>query len=118
MTRTLRYVRYAFSIGCGLVAIVLCLLWVRSYSSYTEFHAGPKLRLAWWYGSITTYTALKSDPYFNQYHAFVPCWLSVAVALAFIPVGWIHRRFSLRTLLIATTLVAVVMGLIIYSGSK
>jgi hypothetical protein len=45
----------------------------------------------------------------------VPYWLLFAVfsTLAIVPL--LHWRFSLRTLLIATTLVAVVLGLIVWS---
>jgi hypothetical protein len=47
----------------------------------------------------------------------VPFWfLALAVIAAAAVVPWIWpRRFSLRTLLIATTLVAVVLGLIVYA---
>jgi hypothetical protein len=31
MRRSLRYLRIAFSVTCGIVAVLLCLLWVRSY---------------------------------------------------------------------------------------
>ena len=42
-------------------------------------------------------------------------WFAVALAMVFAAVPWILWRFSLRTLLIATTLVAVVLGLIVYA---
>src|SRR5262245_38425110 len=44
-----------------------------------------------------------------------PIWLPVAVSLVATVVPWIRasRRFSLRTLLIATTLIAVVLGLVV-----
>jgi hypothetical protein len=41
----------------------------------------------------------------------VPNWFPVVVAVAFGVAPWITYRFSVRTLLIATTLVAVVLGL-------
>ena len=47
---------------------------------------------------------------------FAPVLLSAALAAASL-VSW-RRRFSLRTLLIATTLVAVGLGLIVYSMGK
>ena len=43
----------------------------------------------------------------------VPHWFGVLLFAALAVVPWI-RRFSLRTLLIATTLVAVALGLIIW----
>jgi hypothetical protein len=46
---------------------------------------------------------------------FVPYWFSSFVAVALSATPWLRvpKRFSLRTLLIATTLVAVVLGLIV-----
>jgi hypothetical protein len=45
----------------------------------------------------------------------LPYWfLSTATAIL-VPAPWLKRRFSLRTLLIATTLVAVVLGLVCYA---
>ena len=44
----------------------------------------------------------------------VPYWWPVLLAAAFATAPWLRWRFSLRTLLIATTLVAVVLGLIVW----
>jgi hypothetical protein len=46
----------------------------------------------------------------------VPYWCSVLLAAALALAPWLRPRFSLRTLLIATTLVAVVLGLAVYAG--
>jgi hypothetical protein len=48
----------------------------------------------------------------------VPDWFLIGVALALSAAPWIRwsNRFSLRTLLIATTLVAVALGLIVWLG--
>ncbi len=45
-----------------------------------------------------------------------PYWFLVLVPAAFTAIPWIHwkRRFSLRTLLIATTLIAGVLGLFVW----
>jgi hypothetical protein len=47
----------------------------------------------------------------------VPFWFLALIAIVFAIGPWIRtvRRFSLRTLLIATTLVAVVLGLIVWA---
>ncbi len=42
-----------------------------------------------------------------------PHWWLVAIAVTFAALPWLSLRFSLRTLLIATTLVAVGLGIII-----
>jgi hypothetical protein len=43
-----------------------------------------------------------------------PHWFAVMLSCAFAMLPWACSRFSLRTLLIATTLVAVVLGLIVW----
>jgi len=50
----------------------------------------------------------------------VPHWFVLLTCLAMSAAPWFRwsNRFSLRTLLIATTLVAVVLGLAIYAGRK
>jgi hypothetical protein len=47
-------------------------------------------------------------------------WLPVLITAIFASVPWIHRlkHFSLRTLLIATSLIAVVLGLVVYAASN
>ncbi len=56
-----------------------------------------------------------SDAYFS--YVVFPCWLPVlfSITVAAIPRFRWKRQFSLRALLIATTLVAVVLGLIVYT---
>ena len=45
-----------------------------------------------------------------------PYWLPVILSFSFATIPWIRwsKRFSLRTLLVATTLIAVGLGLIVY----
>ena len=49
---------------------------------------------------------------------YIPYWFGVLVAAASVAVPWIPWRFSLRTLLIAMTLVAVGLGLIVALSRK
>ena len=49
----------------------------------------------------------------GMYYLFLPHWLLVLLTATLAVVPWIKWRFSLRTLLIATTLVAVVLGIIV-----
>jgi hypothetical protein len=49
----------------------------------------------------------------GYYRAIVPHLMLAAFAIPLGAIPWIRYRFSLRTLLIATTLVAVVLGLIV-----
>lgn len=57
---------------------------------------------------------------FDNNHATFPHWLPILLALAFAIATWPARnwRFSLRTLLIATTLVAMVLGIVVYVGRQ
>jgi hypothetical protein len=50
----------------------------------------------------------------------VPLWFLVFFSVALTGLPWIRRskRFSLRTLLIATTLVAIVLGIAVYTARK
>ena len=43
----------------------------------------------------------------------VPYWFAVATAVTIAAAPWLHWKFSLRTLQIATTLIAVVLGLVV-----
>jgi hypothetical protein len=51
-------------------------------------------------------------------YVYVPhCFAAFLVAM-FAALPWLRWRFSLRTLLIATTLIAVVLGLVVYAASN
>jgi len=49
-----------------------------------------------------------------QTTAIIPLWSLVLITAAASTLPWMRRRFSLRTLLIATTLIAITLGLTIY----
>src|SRR3954465_3155106 len=127
-----RKLRIAWSLGCGVACVLLIVLWVRSFlrldcvhlmkrqlfvlsrgnfCHVKEFHFVLNLPLSS-YGSHRS-TILWIETYDSRYveierqinTAAIPMW-SMATAsalLAFAP--WLPKRFSLRTLLIATTLV-------------
>ena len=150
----IRWLRIAWSAAWGLLSVLLCVLWVRSYW-WVEMYVGPSLfgvsfvggsmpgTLA--IGSTTTSVRFPANNYlrtdadewwslvnenavppynsriwgtFLQQNGSVaaPYWFAftlscLATALPWLRFGW---QFSLRTLLIATTLVAVVLGLIVW----
>jgi hypothetical protein len=150
-----RKLRIAWSVGCGIVAVLLIGLWVRSqnrqdrlirhsttnievrsYRSQTIVEITPddniqaistsweiKSRVAdhfWRPISIShpRLAALGVSWGFKQgtYYLFLPHWLLVLFTASLAVAPWIKWRFSLRTLLIATTLVAALLGAIIYAA--
>jgi hypothetical protein len=56
----------------------------------------------------------------NYYEMDLPFWLPTMAVVVALSAPWIRwsKRFSLRTLLIVTTLVAVLLGLIVYLARK
>jgi hypothetical protein len=50
----------------------------------------------------------------NNDSIVVPCWFGLLFTTTLWALPWLPFRFSLRTMLIATTLVAVVLGLIVW----
>ena len=142
-----RKLRIAWSVAWGIVAVLLVVLWVRSYSrrdiltlaakmqtvvsslggtiSVNRFSSLPSsgwnwdttptseidFRIAavitarrWSYTAIPSVTAIR-----------FPSWFGAVVLILIAALPWFPLiRFSLRTLLIATTLVAVGLGLIVW----
>ena len=49
----------------------------------------------------------------SEFAVGMPAWFPIILSAAIAAIPWTKRRFSLRTLLIATTLIAVVLGLIV-----
>jgi hypothetical protein len=45
----------------------------------------------------------------------IPNWLSLFLLTTLAAAPWLHWRFSLRTLLLATTLIALVLGLVVWA---
>ena len=146
----LRKLRIAWSVGWGVLAALLMLLWVRSYwftdlisridgrriattigSQYGAIyfaHFDATLRRSadsseprpWASKSLSGYTAnhglfvwKRRRP--TSLYAALPHWFVATVAVAIGTGIWLPWRFNLRTLLIATTLVAVVLGLVVYA---
>jgi hypothetical protein len=130
MRRFLRYLRIAWSVGFCILSLLLIALWVQSYSSVYQVYIRPGFISAQGYiyisGSGITLTA--SDLFWNSVHRVdgllkvtshgsgisIPDGCLLLFAGAFTAMPWLPYRFSLRTLLIATTLVAAVLGLVVY----
>ena len=67
------------------------------------------MRASWKYGKY-------SLGGITTYYFVAPYWILFLVASAIASVAWLTSRFSLRTLLIATTLVAAGLGLFVWLG--
>ena len=144
MKRSLRYLRIAFAATCLISCVLLIVLWVRSYwwsdgvkAFYTpqrmwqlkSFGAGLHLYIGHYSGRESGFrvisvraTPIVSSPPFDwaplpELRLSIPHWC-VLIALGAVSTfpwfGW-SKRFSLRTLLVATTLVAAVLGLVVYA---
>jgi hypothetical protein len=161
-----RKLRIAWSVFWGLAAVLLIVLWVRSYWSrpwayvrmfdnYVECstcrgrfglqvlgeHFGPAERATKWnVGSMAIDTKYPMFPTtaekgfmmslgtlrtsgnitLNNWRIVAPSWFVSSLCIALATVPWLRwsNRFGLRTLLIATTLVAVALGLIVYATQQ
>jgi hypothetical protein len=148
-----RKLRIAWSVVWGVVAVLLCVLWVRSYwiqdsigrsdgkgyrtdlTSYAGTLAGSRLMEVavgnpwppkahgWRYYNFKVDTEKTYSPWLHLDIRSTDLWEVVInygiVAGAFVILGaipWLPFRFSLRTLLIATALVAVALGLIVWAA--
>ena len=114
-----RYLRIAFSAFCGLVAVLLVCLWVRSYwrlDSIDSISAtGQYSGLVSHHGRIKFVKGYNGTNAFREFIFAVPHWLVSLVLFLVALAPWLSvRRFSLRTLLIATTFIAVVLGLVVW----
>ena len=140
-----RKLRIAWSAVCGVLCLLLIVLWVRSYSRMESAWVRLSTTVAPGAMSYQGRVALVSDavpkdapglPRFGasssigfREHARIvnthlmrstfgsylvlPSWPLVLITATFAVAPWLPSRFSLHTLLIAMTLVAVVLGLIV-----
>jgi hypothetical protein len=140
-----RKLRIAFSATCLIACVLLIVLSVRSYwwmDSTTVI--GHDFTL--WGGQLFLDEGFHHmSPTFNDVEAqttlrrfctidvltlapgevsrygtgwMVSLWELVGVTAVFVPIPWMRWRFSLRTLLITTTLVAVGLGLIVWAARR
>lgn len=151
MPRLLRYLRIAWTAGCGIAAVLLIVMWVRSYKNYevigstfgnitsvqgtlvTNFfdpwYAITHLPPQWFYdcGPIYGYShntpikrypgVLLSHPNYGLVHLELQSWLLLPLLILSCAAPWqtwLRFSFSLRTLLLATTAFAVLLGLVVY----
>src|SRR5262245_52831345 len=149
-----RKLRIVWSVVWGVVAVLICVLWVRSYwwedSIFRTDEVGDVIDLQSGFGQVILHTEWNSlasglyipgdynfssrfDPEYvrRDYHhgkwnsrfdarwrteeywlVAAPHWFITTVLTVIAAAPWLSYRFSLRTLLIATTAIAVLLGLI------
>jgi hypothetical protein len=136
-----RFLRIAVTALSLTVCVLLIALWVRSYRGLDEIGGSINTigvinvasqdghvlflrmkdvthKVPWFLetGSksfIMSATIAKQSWGLEQGTLIVPHWFLVLLSAALAACPWIPRRFSLRTLQIATTLVAVGLGIIV-----
>jgi hypothetical protein len=139
-----RKLRIAWSVTCGIACVLLIVLWVRSYYHTDRiwrinsvFDTGFELaggtaggtlsfwqrtdvaganRFPWHHDVSGPVTIIHPVVYTNEGEVLaiiIPIWLPLIVIAPLGALSWV-RRFSLRTLLIATTLIALVLGLVVW----
>jgi hypothetical protein len=143
-----RKLRIAWSVACGILCVLLIVLWVRSYQACEIVFKLDASNRVTTFGSNsgTIYFVSMDQPTMGRYgpqptpdgwklasaeatevpriiewefssgkdFVRVPHWLLVVSCLAIGFVPWIRRRYSLRTLLIAITLISFLLGLTIW----
>jgi hypothetical protein len=136
-----RKLRIGWSVMWGVAAVLFVVLWVRSYSRVDAVYVACVAR--WhcaisrqgtiyidsglsWTGSATyhkfewpgfEWMVFKNDPEVDVKVGNVafPVARLVLLTAACAPLSWISRRFRLRALLIAMTLIAVMLGFAVWA---
>jgi hypothetical protein len=145
-----RKLRIAWSLGCGILCLLLIGLWALSYwwmggvayltKNYRERGVSSDLGMLGLYevrldseSSSGVYYArqeeapvqmLRRSPFGgfecawtdDQHLIRIPAWLVIVGVLMACYAPWLRWRFSLRTLLIGMTVVAVILGLVIWAA--
>jgi hypothetical protein len=151
--RRFRKLRIAWSVGWGLLAILLCALWVSSYWQWQSLRyfvtnddwfvwcqEDGEMALTvenypnlpafidrqWQFETFPPRSPKSQMPINAHASSFffyraadgftmaMPTWVLVIGVSTLAGLPWLPWRFSLRTMLIATTLVAIMLGLIVY----
>ena len=138
-----RKLRIAWSVAWGVLAVLLCVLWVRSYGridtvsgnfrqqQFVHFKSHNGIFTAFtihsipgasWKGKVKHAHVLEGQKWAffaarsrRIISVATPVWPLVVVTLAASTLPWLSSRFSLRTLLIVTTVIALVLGLIVWA---
>lgn len=139
-----RKLRITWSVVCGLAALLTLVFWVRSYwmlyelkvpisnSTFVDAALLPGELLAilrdgtigtWAIDHATPEQARKprqlSGPFFfSKGRVGVPTWFVLCLSSSLAALPWVRPRFSLRALLIATTVVAMLLSLTVWPSHR
>jgi len=112
-----RKLRIAWSVAWGLLAVLLCFLWPPPPRyPFPNFGGGldiPFRQDGFHWPTRDELITGQWGPVWPFLWNHVRYFLPISLVLSAAP--WLHYRFSLRTLLIATTLVAAALGLLVRS---
>lgn len=135
----LRYLRIAWLMFIGVICLSLIALWVRSYWHVDGVYvAHTHCAISMWgmvyidaqvtcpaslgpskhdYGPHVTHATwiVGKGLALTEQRAVIPFWLLILSIAACMAIPWFWWQFSLRALLFLTTLVAVVLGLIVWA---
>src|SRR3954468_13380870 len=116
--RLLRVLRIAWSVAWGIGAGMLCVLWASSYSVSYHQTANFNADLTWGgaigsdFGRVLVCVVhMPTNGQQNTWLCGIPYWYLLLLSPAAIATPWMRWRFSIRTLLLATTVIAVALGL-------
>jgi hypothetical protein len=133
-----RKLRITWTVCCGIATVLLICLWVRSYQTLDVYKPyGHEIQVAigrvlideTWVRSTAppVKTSEATEPDHSSVRVTtvqefvsagtgvrVPFWLPTTVLAIFAVIPWLPRRFTLRSLLIATTLVGVLLGIAVW----
>lgn len=133
MKRALHYLRIGWTVLCGTAFVLSVMMWTPSYKrpvNLTGFHHWITVLQGVVYidaqfdvspnlarplpNSIFTNTGAPITPYGQP--TAIPMWVCTVIPISLSIIPWLQwpHRFSLRTLLIFTTLVALVLGMVVY----
>ena len=98
--------------GIGLLLREANVAW--SYDKYpVDRFARSEIELQIGYKTALGFVQYMKSP--SVFRIRVPYWSLVSLSAVFASLPWLRWRFSLRTLLIATTLAALLLGAVVYA---
>jgi hypothetical protein len=121
MRRTLRYLRISVTAFSLAACVLLIAFWVRSYYSVFRIGApGRGIHILSWQGAVSVNPKVirTGSRYLLQPSARIPYLPLVLLGITVGGLPWVHWYwgFSLRAMLIVTTLIAVLLAAIVYTS--